>query len=253
MTDHLVQYLQEVVAPSDNGCVTFLALSDEETAALESDDRSGLTVRPWIESQDRLDAESAAVFGRRSLYMRGLATIDQEPGGYALNLTQQLQFAADARHLGVGYIFAQAAQNGQRTGRNNVLQSRVGTFEEDIDDFGIHRLSGCTYRTALQRLAAWAIPPSSNGQPIRESVPARRWQRWASKELGPNVRTVEINLALPDGSGSFAESVWHTAFGNGSSILGVPAGGSINVSSATPSQLEYALAEQVTAALGVAV
>lgn len=255
MSDELIAYLRDSLGNVSDGIVTFQHMSDEETAVIESDDPSGFTVQPWIESQKHLDAESASLFGRRSLYLRGLLAIepDATTGEPALAITDELRFVADARRLGVGYLLARAVHRGERTARNNALQAQIGTYEEDIDTDGFHHFSACTYRTAVRRLAEWALPGSHASGQLRESVAHGRWARWTAKALGPDARTVEVNLFLPDGGGSYATSTWLCAHGNGAAVLAEPNGKQLNVSSSSASRLEYLLAEHLSHGLGVQV
>lgn len=252
-TEDLVAYLRNALSDAPDGIVTFEHLSDEETAVIETDDQSGFTVQPWIESQKHLDAESASLFGRRSLYLRGFLTIgpDPETGEETLLISDRLNFIADTRRLGVGYILARALHRGERTARNNVLQSQIGTYEEDIDTDGFHHLSVCTYRTALRRLAEWALPQPHVHDEFRATVPENRWVRWTAKKLGPDVRTIEINMFLPDGTGNYDASNWLCAHGNGSTVLAEPNGKQLNVASTSASRLEYLLADQLARGLAV--
>lgn len=254
MTEHLVSYLRNALARADEGVVTFEHLSDEETAVIESEDASDLTVRPWMESQKHLDAASASLFGRRSLYLRGLLRrgIDEHTGLETLVLSDELRLVADARRLGVAYAVAVATHRGERTARNNALQPQIGTFEEDIDTDGFHHFSACTYRTALHRLADWTLPNGGDhAGEIRTEVTASRWQRWVTKQLGADARTVEINIFAPDGTGSYAGEQLRAAHAGDTAVLSVAEGKTLRVASATTSQLEYQLAERISTLLGV--
>ena len=252
-SEELLTYMRDVLADAPEGIVTFEQLSDEETAVIETTDQSGFTVQPWIESQKHLDAASAALFGRRSLYLRGMLTVglDPETGQEALLISDRLNFIADARRLGMGYILARAHHRGERTARNNVVQAQIGTYEEDIDTNGFHHLSVCTYRTAVQRIATWALPQPHSGDEIRDSIARSRWDRWTGKTLGADARTVEINVFLSDGNGDYHASEWLCAHGNGFTVLAESNGKQLNIASTSASRLEYLLGEQLANGLGV--
>lgn len=256
MSDRLLSYLRETLATADDEVVTFQWMSDEETAAIETDDESELTVQPWIEVQDDIDPRICRRFGERSLFLRGLleAAVDEETGQPTLAITDDLRLVADARRLGDAYILARSLHNGVRTARNNVLQSQSGVFEEEIDADGIHLFSACTYRAALNRLAAWALPFADHGGvEMRTRISADRWQQWVVNELGVDVRVVEVNLFLPGPSGSLEPEHWLMAHANDVAVLAIPDGDSLQVASMTTSRLGERLRSRVATALDVLV
>lgn len=256
MTEQLTPYLQSALADAGEDVVTFQWMTDEETAAIERPEESELTVRPWIEAQDDIDVSVSARFGERSLFMRGLLVggFDEETGEPGPVATDDLRFVMDARRLGVAYILARAVERGQRTARNNVLQSQIGSFEEDIDDEGIHIFSACTYRATANRLAAWALPAADRGGvKMRTRISIDRWERWIINELGVDVRAVEMNVFLPGTNGTFEPETWLFAQGYEAAVLAIPDGQSIEIASMTSQRLEQRLAERIAMSLGVQV
>lgn len=256
MSDHLVSYLESILAGRPEGHAPFQWLSDEETAAIETDDDSELSVRPWIDAQRDIDPSVCARFGERSLFMRGLLVPEtDEPNATAtLSASDELQLVVDARRLGVGYVLARAVAGGVRTALNNVLQARAGTFEEEIDDEGIHVFSACTYRAAVARLAEWTLPSTDHaGAPMRTRIPVERWQPWIVNELGTDVRAVEINMFLPGDGASLEPRTWLLADGFETAVLAIPDGDSLRVTSMTRTQLREHLTDRIATSVGVSI
>lgn len=256
MSEELLSFLKSSLAVADDGVATFQWLSDEETAAIEQPDESEFTVQPWIEAQQDIDAGIGGRFGERSLLMRGLLEIgtDEGSGEAVLQPSDELRLVVDARRLGVGYILARAVHDGVRTARNNVLQPATGTFEELIDEQGIHLFSACTYRAAMTRLAGWALPDAQHsGAEMRTRISPDRWHVWIVNELGTDVRAVEVNLFLPGPSGSLEPETWALAHGHGVAVLGTAEGESLQIASMTTERLQQRLCERLSISLGVTV
>lgn len=254
MSDRLISYLSSTLADSADGAVTFQWMSDEETAAIETDEPSEFTVQPWIDAQTDLDRGVFRRFGERSLFLRGLleARVDEQTSEPTLGITEELQLVVDARRLGVAYVLARAAHHGVRTARNYVLQSRIGAFEEEIDGEGIHLFSACTYRAAVDRLAEWTLPGVEHGgAAMRTRISADRWQAWVLNELGVDVRIVEINLFLPGENGTFEPDTWLLAHGHGVAVLAAPEGDSLGITSLSRSRLAERLGQRIADTLRV--
>ena len=252
----LVEYLRSALTGTGKDVATYEWMSDEETAAIEQTDDSRFTVRPWLEQQDDIDPSVPARFGERSLVMRGLlvAGTDPETGEPALVPSDELRFLADTRRLGVAYILARAIERGRRSARTNILQEQIGSYEEDIDDEGIHLFSACTYRATVSRLAEWALPNADRGGvQMRTRISTDRWQRWIINELGVDVRAVELDLFFPGTDGEVAPQTWLLAQGLETAILAEREGESLQITSMTRTRLEELLAERIAASLGVQV
>ena len=253
MAEHLIAHLRDVLR-SGQDHVPFQILSDEELAAIDHDHESEFILQPWIEGQPDIDAAVSARFGQRSLFLRGLLEPwSEEATGDATFLpSKQLKFVTDARRLGVGYIMVRATYDGNRTGRYVVLQSELGGYEEDIDDDGIHVYAACSYRSALERLADFALPiPDHHGVEVRARIAADRWQPWLLNELGVDTRPVQVNLFLPAASGALEPEAWLVAHANEIGLLATRVGDDLQIASMTPSRLYDRLAERVSIALGV--
>lgn len=254
MSEQLISFLRSSLADAEHGCTTFQWLSDEETATLEGSEESEFTVQPWIEAQPDVDPALAARVGERSLLLRGLLRVetDDESGDAGLAPTDDLRLLIDARRLGAGYILARSLYDGVRTAHNNVLQPELGSFEEEIDEHGIHLFSACTYRAAIARLAAWALPGAHHdGVEMRTRISADRWQVWIVNELGSDVRAVEVNLFLPGPSGALEPETWALAHGHEIAVLGIPEDGSLHLASMTTERLEARLWKRLTDSLGI--
>lgn len=256
MSEELLSFLKSSLATADDGVATFQWMSDEETAAIEQPDESEFTVQPWIEAQQDIDPSIGGRFGERSLFLRGLLEIGaaDDSGEPVLQPSEELRLVLDARRLGVGYILARSVHDGVRTARNNVLQPEAGTFEEHIDEQGIHLFSACTYRAAMSRLATWALPDAQHGgAEMRTRISPDRWHVWIVNELGSDVRAVEVNLFLPGPSGSLEPETWALAHGHGIAVLGTADGESLQLASMTTERLEQRLRERLSISLGVTV
>lgn len=256
IAEDMISFLASTLGQAGVDHVPFEWLSDEETAAIEQPGKSDYTVRPWIQAQDDIDPSVCMRFGERSLLLRGLLEPDaHENGRTVLVPSLSLRRVIRARQDGIGYLLGRAVHDDSHTALYHVLQPSIGSFEEQVDDQGIHVYSACTYRAALSRLADWALPGTDHaGAQMRTRIPVGRWSQWLLNELGADVRIVELTVFLPDATGRLAGKTWHLAHAHGVGVLATTEDEhSLQVASVTRARLTETLTRQVSSALHVSI